>query len=123
MSPQLLERWAAAFIFTLAVEVPVFVAFARTGPAQERALWWRAVLAGAFGSCLTHPPLWFIWPKLFHDYASYVISGELLVASIESVTFFLIARPIRFSRAIAASFIANACSYGLGQMLRVLGIW
>lgn len=109
--------WLQSFLFTLAVEVPLFMLVA-----YKKVPAWKAALAGAAGTCFTHPCLWFIWPALFHSYKAYVISGEILVATIESFTFFAIARPIPLSRAIAASFIANACSFGLGALLHYLGI-
>jgi energy-converting hydrogenase Eha subunit A len=52
----------------------------------------------------------------------FVIAGELLVATIASLTFFALARPRRFSYAVAASFIANAASYGLGVLARTTGL-
>ena len=55
---------------------------------------------------------------MIRDYATYIISGELLIACVESVVFYLIARPISLRRAVAASFAANAFSYGAGLLLR-----
>ena len=109
--------WLRSLGFTLAVEVPVFVLFARGQvPAG------RAALAGAAGTLLTHPVLWFLWPRFFHDYTSFIVTGEILVAVIEGFTFFALARSLRLSRAISASFIANAASYGLGALLRSIGL-
>jgi hypothetical protein len=121
--PWLVDRWAHAFFYTLIIEVPVFVVIARTAPVGERPAYWRAALGAAFGTCLTHPTLWFVWRQVIHDYSTYIITGELLVSIIEAGTFYLMARPIRLSRAIAAAFIANACSYGSGQLFRFLGWW
>jgi hypothetical protein len=117
--------WLQAFVFTLNVEIPLFVAVARLGSGHEkdrRAPLWRLALAGAAGTCLTHPLLWFVWPRVVHDYAAYIASGEILIAVIESATFFALARPISLPRAIAASFVANGASYGLGILLRFWGI-
>lgn len=109
--------WIRSFAFTLAAEAPVYVlASRRVVPA------WRACLAGMACSAITHPLLWFVWPRVIRDYATYIATGELLVAVIESLVFFLLCRPIRFSRAVAASFLANAFSYGLGLALRALGL-
>lgn len=87
---------------------------------------WRAGLAGALGTCLTHPLLVFVWSPFMQgagqSYTTYIVSGELMVAAIESLTFFALARPIPLYRAVSASFIANAASYGLGQLLRWLGV-
>ena len=120
-------RWVFSFAFTLAVEVPIFIALARLFCKKEIPIW-RAALAGAVGTCLTHPNLWYTWFYLMRDvwhqpYWVYIFSGELLVSVIESFTFYAIARPIRLSQAIAASFLANAASYGVGNLLRYLDLW
>ncbi|MBW2276246.1 MAG: hypothetical protein JRF63_02070 [Deltaproteobacteria bacterium] len=113
--------WWRTFLFTLAVEVPLFVLVARLGADCVKISPIVLACAGAMGTCVTHPLLWFVWPHAGLSYTTYIISGELIVAVVETFTFFAIARPIRFSRAIAASFIANAGSYGLGALLQGLG--
>ena len=95
------------------VEVPIFVLLARFRQGTEPCPTWRLALAGAVGTVITHPLLWFVWPLVIADYTVYIVSGEIIVATIESFTFYLIARPIRLNRAIAASFIANAVSYAV----------
>jgi hypothetical protein len=119
MSPEVLQvvlpLWFHAFLFTLAVEIPIFILMVRRDVPV-----WRAGLAGAAGTCFTHPALWFLWSRVISDYTLYIISGELLVAAIESVSFFLIARPSTFAKAIAASFVANAASYGGGLIVKWL---
>lgn len=140
-NPEFVARWFHAYLFTFAVEAPIFIWFARrTGPL------WRGALAGLAGTAFTHPLLWFVWRPVsrslrlalaqstlvaalwpqfllhWRPYSFYVVTGELLVGLIESLTFFALARPISFWRAVAASFLANAASFGLGQLLRWLGI-
>ena len=111
--------WLRSFAFTLIVEVPVFVLVALVRSRKgDRIATRRLVVAAAAGTCLTHPLLWFGWSQIIPDYTIYIISGELLVATVESFTFFAIARPVRYSTAFAASFIANGCSYGLGLLLQ-----
>jgi hypothetical protein len=108
----LLGPWLRSFLLTLVLEVPVFVLLAR-GIAPPL----RAALAAAAGSCVTHPLLWFAWPLVVSDYTRYIVSGELLAALAESVVFCALARPVPWSRALAASFIANASSYGVGLVV------
>ena len=141
--------WLRSFAFTLAVEVPVFVWMARRYVAIPRITLRRAAAAGAWGTCMTHPVLWFLWPRLYvaalslllapeslkeeygrraiffvmdqpHVFWSGVAIAELLIACIESFTFWLAARRIPLPRAILASFLANGASYGLGQLVRHL---
>jgi hypothetical protein len=109
--------WVKSFALTLIIEIPIFSVLVR----REVPLW-RGALAGALGTCFTHPCLWFIWPFVVRDYVPYIVSGELLIATIESLTFFAVARPISIKKAIGVSFVANAASYGIGALLHVLGI-
>ena len=109
----LLGLWFLSLLFTWVVEIPVFVQLVRgTVP------WPRAAIAGAAGTLLTHPLLWFVWPRIVGpDYTVYVGSGELTVGVVESLTFFALARPVSFWRAVSTSFLANAASYGLGVLV------
>jgi hypothetical protein len=113
----ILPYWLSAFAFTQAVEIPIWTLLGRAAvPA------WRAALAGAACTCLTHPILWFVWPRVVHDYGAYIASGELLVAAVETAVFYALARPVTLFRAVAASFLANAASYGGGLLLRATGV-
>lgn len=113
--------WFRAFLFTLAVEIPLFVFLARRqiSPPIRLSLK-RLVFAAASGTLVTHPLLWFVWPLVVRDYVYYIASGELLIAAIESVTFYLLARPIRFTRALVTSVVANGASFILGFLLHSL---
>lgn len=125
MSPEVFRivfpLWLKAFSLTLAVEVPVFFAVARLDKSSAGRLSLpRLLAAAAAGTCLTHPLFWFVWPRVVHDYVAYMVSGELLVAFVETVTFYLLARPLRFRYALLASFGANALSCGVGAVLQLL---
>jgi len=122
-----LPHWAASFLFTQAVEIPIWTLMVRREvPA------WRAALAGALCSCVTHPLLWFVWPRVFFlrrewtlpfsRYSVYLVTGEILVAVIEAFIFYIAARPGKLSKAFAVSFIANAASLGLGILARSAGL-
>lgn len=122
MDPQVfktvLPLWLGAFGFTLAVELPLFVLVGWwLGRDAKRIAIWRLAVAGAAGTIVTHPLLWFVWPLVVHDYTDYIVSGEILVACVETLTFYAIARPACFLHAVAASFIANGFSYGLGLLV------
>ncbi|MDP8225790.1 MAG: hypothetical protein P9L99_20690 [Candidatus Lernaella stagnicola] len=127
-------RWFKAYLFTFAIEVPIFIFFAR-----RYAKAWQLAIAGAAGTAYTHPLLWFVWRDVvyswfFHcggreiirsPYTAYLVSGELLVCVLETFTFWAVPRAfgrrIPFSLAVAASFIANAASFGVGQLMNALG--
>lgn len=115
--------WIRAFAFTLAVEVPLFIllgkVIGRLKSDQPISIP-RLALAGAAGTCITHPLLWFVWPLVITSYTPYIVSGELLIATVESFTFYYLARSIPFRCAVMISFIVNAVSYGLGALLNAL---
>ncbi len=113
--------WVKSFALSLVIEVPIFVLVARFRASVGRALpIWRLMLAATCGTCCTHPLLWFAWPLVVSDYTTYIVSGELIVAVVESLVFFTIARPIGLGRAVAASFIGNGISYSGGVLLSIL---
>lgn len=112
---RLLAFWPVAFALTLVIEVPIFTML---GPAATSRK--RAALAGAAGTCLTHPLLWFVWFPLIHHHTLATISGEILVVGAECVIFHLLTGRCSWTRAAAASALANAASFGLGLILRML---
>lgn len=158
--------WIKSFAFTLIIEVPVFVWMARHYEVTFGSMFdknasapflrsrsgvplWRGAVAGAWGTCMTHPVLWFFWSRFYvgtldlllvpdhlreefgrsaifqvmtrgQVFYSGVMIAEVLIACIESLTFWVLARKISLARAIAGSFLANAASYGVGQLVRYL---
>ena len=115
MSP-LLADWALSFALTLIVEVPLFAALGRGLPA------WRAAVVGAVGSCVTHPLLWFVWPRIVSDYTAFLVTGEVLVTLIEALIVVIALPDAGLRRALVMSCVANAASLGLGLVLRALGL-
>ncbi len=109
--------WIRAFLLTLAIEIPVFAAIGRKLIGKKKISWPRLIIAAGTGTLLTHPLLWFVWPRIISDYTTSIILGELLIALIESATFYAIARPIRLPHAVITAFAANAASYAIGQLI------
>jgi hypothetical protein len=116
---QIFPIWIEAFIITLVTEVPIFILlgkrFARSLAHPPGAL--RLAVAGAVGTCITHPLLWFVWPRVVADYTWNVVTGELLIALIETVTFFAVARPLKLYQAFIASIVANSASVAVGYLI------
>lgn len=111
---QWIAYWPVAFAVTLVVEVPIFMKLA---PAELPR--WRAAVAGAAGSCVTHPLLWFVWVPSIRGYTLAVVTGELLVVVIESTMFFLLTQRRSWRRAVAAACLANAASFGVGLLVQL----
>ncbi|APR78743.1 Hypothetical protein A7982_04090 [Minicystis rosea] len=126
MSPATLA-WLSAFLFTQAVEVPVyFVALGRacstdaSAPIDDR----PARIAAAFGaSLITHPIVWFVFPRLpFRSYEGMVVGAETFAIVAEGLYFALLgAMPIRW--AFLWSLGANLTSVTLGLTSRSLFGW
>jgi hypothetical protein len=110
-----LDLWIRAVLVTLLIEVPVYWLVARSYTKG-----WRAVIAGAGGTLISHPFLCFLWIRLFSDFWAFAISGEALVFFFEALFFWLVAKPIPLKRAFWASFLANASSALLGSALLTL---
>jgi hypothetical protein len=94
--------WVLAFLWTLALELPIYTAVLRH----------RRVVAITFAvNAITHPLLWFVFPR-FDPYWQYVLAGETCVIAAEAL---LVALAIQHAgRAIAASLLANVFSTLVG---------
>jgi hypothetical protein len=77
---------------------------------------WKILLAGFFASFATLPYVWFVLPFWLKDYLALTIVGELSVWAVESL-FYFFALKIGLKRAMLASFICNAVSYGIGLVI------
>ncbi len=124
MVPPPLTTYLAALALTLAVELPLLLLILR-----GRVSWPRILLAGLLGSGITHPQLWYLWPRVFvteggFHYTSYIVCGELAVVAIEAVVIGLVCRRgVGVLMALGASALANAGSYAVGVMLNALVEW
>jgi hypothetical protein len=80
---------------------------------------WVQRLALAFGaSAITHPFVWFLFPRLVEDYWTMVALAETFAVVVEAVWLW------RFGlkRAILWTLLANGTSVGIGFALYALGI-
>ena len=117
-SDALLHTWALAFAATQLIEVPIWVVTARAGRAEPGVV--RLAAAAAVCTAVTHPLLWFAWPRIVGVYSAYLVSGEVLVVAVETVLFRLLARSVPWSRCLAAGLLANGASLAAGLFVRAL---
>lgn len=106
-----MNKWLLAFLFTQAVEVPIYSVALNRRPLVSR-------LAIAFGaSLLTHPIVWalVIW---YGDpgYWRVVAGAEGLAVVVESAYL----RAFEVRSAVGWSLLANASSLGLGMFSRLV---
>jgi hypothetical protein len=100
-----MKEWLLAFAVTQAIEVPLYGIFAL--PRR-----W-AVAFGA--SLLTHPVVWFVFPRFFPGpYVVMIACAELFAVAVEAAYLkrFGVKRPLQWSLA------ANAASFGTGVLLQ-----
>lgn len=119
--------WFNAFVFTQAVEVPLYVLAMRHAlrgghSRQPRALGWQIALA--FGaSAITHPMVWFVIPDIpSSSYAEYVIRAETWAVMVEAFYFYSF-HVVFLRRAFVWALVANGLSAGLGFVSRYLFGW
>lgn len=106
--------WFAAFVLTLAVEVPIAaVLLRRTEPS-----WARLLLLIVFVNLATHPVVWFVVQQLFiDDTTTYTVVAEGWAVAAESVFYWAAFRDLPLRRAIAVSIAANAASFLIGWVV------
>jgi hypothetical protein len=121
MSPAI-AAWLSAFLFTQAVEIPIYARAMRPWP---RALGLK--LAIAFGaSAVTHPVVWFVIPTLRawspYPYEEMVVRAETFAVVIEGLYLYAVGA-FTLRRAMLWSLLANASSASLGLLCRELFGW
>ncbi len=106
-------EWLRAFGLTLVLEAPVYALFLRAagfGPTG-------GVLVIVAVNLVTHPALWYIYPR-FSPYWAWLLLGEGLVVLVEAA---LLSRWFGTRRALLGALLANISSTVLGLMvLRLL---
>ena len=113
--------WLLAFAFTQIVEVPIYLRALDTvqgrGPQRSTP---RAVLLAFGASALTHPLVWFAFPRLLAiPYWSMVGWAEVFAVVAEAIYF----RALGVKRAFWWSLGANAASAGLALECRHFFGW
>ena len=111
--------WLGAFLVGQAIEVPVYaLALRRRRPRLAS----RLLLAFA-PTALTHPIVWFVFPRLFTDdrYWTMVLLAELFAVAVEAIVVRLAG--LEWRLAVAASLAANGASVALGLAGRQLFGW
>lgn len=117
-----LVAWFGAFLFTQAVEIPVYVLALRADRGKEFPLG-KAVGLGFVATLITHPFVWFAFPSLRASmgwgYWTYVLIAELFAVGVEAAYF----RALRLPKPLAWAVVANGASAGLGLASRYAFGW
>lgn len=121
------QAWLNAFIHTQLIEISlglILVAMLfRFSRQKVKVHWLKTALIIFTASALTHPPLWYILPKLCrqwgYSYREYLTIGEGLVTLTEGIWYSLTLPQLRWRwfKAILFSIILNATSALIGIYL------
>jgi hypothetical protein len=109
----ILHAWLVAFAITLGSELAVAVPV--LAPAGKL---WRRVAGVALAQLATHPAVWFIWPLFGWPRPLYLLAAEGFALCIEALVYRLVFERLTWSRALAASALANGTSILVGLWLR-----
>ena len=112
-------RWIVAFVFTQAIEIPIYAfALRRWGSESARA---RTALVAFGASAITHPIVWFVIPRLSpYRYRTTVILAEIFAIIVEAV---YLRKAAGLKHAWLWSLAANLTSVTLGFMSRAKFGW
>ncbi len=116
------ERWRLMplyYLLTIAIETPILC----IGLSPQHP-WQRRILAGIWLTACTYPIVWFVVPEWFdptEERIAYLAVAESIAHFGECVLFYLAFRPLQnLWRDMAAVFIANLASFGLGEWFNYL---
>lgn len=112
----MIRAWAVAFVWTLALELPVYLALV-VGPGRDRLL---ALLLGLQLNLATHP-VFSIWVLSTRPGIGAIVAAELVIVAVEGE---LLRHATGGDRAWAwrAALAANAFSFLAGMGLRRAGL-
>ena len=109
----LLHLWLVAFAVTLFSELAVAVPLLAGAGTRL-----RRVAAVCLAQLATHPAVWFIWPLFGWPRPTYLLVAESFALVTEALIYRLIFDRLTWSRALAASALANGASVFIGLWLR-----
>ncbi len=112
------SEWFAAFLLTLAIEIPVaFMLLRRAEPDRPRLL-----LLVVFANLVTHPAVWFVFTQLFLvGTPEYTLAAEAWAVAIEALFYAVTIRGLSARLAITVALAANVASFAVGRLVTGLG--
>jgi hypothetical protein len=108
-----ITRYLFAFVLTLVTELVVAVPILAPGGSR-----WRRAGAVTVAQLATHPSVWFFWPLFGWQRSVYLLVAEGFALVTELLIYRLMFQKLPWSRALAASALANGASVLLGVWLQ-----
>lgn len=110
--------WFAAFVLTLAIEVPIAVVLLRRAEPDLRRL---GVLI-IFANLASHPVVWYVITQLvLVGTPGYTVAAEAWAIAVEAVFYWAAIRGLPARRALLVAVAANATSWFAGRVIN--GFW
>ncbi len=103
------------FAFALTLVTELLIAVPVLAPGGELS---RRVAAVGVAQLATHPSVWFFWPLFSWPRPVYLLVAESFALLLETAIYRLVLPRLPWSRALAASALANAASLALGALLQ-----
>jgi hypothetical protein len=106
--------WFAAFVLTLAVELPIVMVLLRRWEHDLVRLGIIVVVA----NLATHPMVWYVFTQLLTiGTPGYTLVVETWAIGVEAIVYWAAIRGLPVRRAIAVAVLANAASWLIGQAI------
>lgn len=108
------SEWFAAFLLTLAIELPLAGVLLRPAEPDLR----RLVVLVVFANLATHLVVWYVISQfLLVGTAPYVVVAEAWAVAAEAVFYAAAFRGLPVSRALGIAVLANAASFLVGRLV------
>ncbi len=106
--------WFAAFLLTIAIEIPIAGYFLRRVEPDRR----RLAILIVFANLATHPIVWYVVTQLFLvGTPEYLLAAESWAIAVEAAFYAVAFRGLDPRRAIAVAVVANAASFIAGSIV------
>lgn len=110
--------WFAAFVITVAIEVPIVALILRRSEPDLV----RLVTLIVFANLATHPVVWYVLTQLLLvGTPSYTLVAETWATAAEAVFYAAAIRGLPWQRAVVVAVAANATSWLGGRV--IAGLW
>lgn len=113
-----ISGWFAAFVVTLAIELPIAVVLLRR---WERDLVRLGIIV-VFANLATHPIVWYVATQIFLvGTPEYTLTAEAWAILAETAIYWAAIRGLPVRRAFVVAVVANITSWLVGRL--IVGLW
>ena len=106
--------WFAAFVLTLAIELPIGAWLLRRAEPDLR----RRVALVGFANLATHPAVWYVFSQLFLvGTVEYLVAAEGWAIAAEALFYVVAIRGLGAGRAIVVALVTNGASFAVGRII------